>query len=130
MSVFVLGSMISFASNDEKENKSEKLNIEIENSVTTESQDFFNHTFNYEIIAQIFVCGSSSTSINWLETASAPNHTGCVGATQLAAITSRYETLYALCTQTRVMSNYCSKPEFDSSLGIIPLIIRTISNEK
>lgn len=96
MSVFALGSMISFANNGEKEIKSEKLNAEIENSVTTESQEFFNHTSNYEIIAQIFVCGSNGTGTNWFETASGPNGTGCVDATQLAAIISTYETLYGI----------------------------------
>lgn len=97
MSVFVLGSMTSFTGNGEKDFTLEKLNvITVENTSTADSQEFFNHTAYYTIVARIFVCGSGYIGTDWFETASGPNGTGCVDTTQLAAIIALYESLYAI----------------------------------
>src|SRR5690606_32358191 len=70
--------------------------ITVEKALTLESQEFFNHTSNYRIIARIFICGPGNTGTDYFETATGPNGTGCVDATQLASIITLYENMYAI----------------------------------
>lgn len=93
MSVFVLGSMTSFADNGEKNFTLEKLNvITVKNTSTADSQEFFNHTAYYTIVARIFVCGSGNIGTDWFETVIP--QTNCLDTTQLATAITTYEYLY------------------------------------
>lgn len=95
--VLALGSLVSFAGNGQKEISLQKFNdVKVENALTSESQEFFNHTANYHIVARIFVCGPGNIGTDWFETATGPNGTGCVDATQLASIITLYENLYGI----------------------------------
>jgi len=96
MSMFALGTITAFAGNGEREIALEKFNdLTVENQ-SNDSKDFFNHTANYVLSARIFICGPGNVGTDYFVTATGPNGTGCVDATQLASLITLYENMYAI----------------------------------
>lgn len=97
MSLFTLSSMLCFAGNGQKEVALENFNVvTVENTQTTELQEFFNHQSNYDLIAEIFVCGPGGTGTSFFITITPAMGTGCVDATQLATMIALYESIAAI----------------------------------
>ena len=96
ISVCALGSMVSFAGNGnkDKEVKLEKTTTQnVENLCAENSQEFFNHTANYAIVAHVYSCPAEGgvNTIDYFETLSGANGTGCVDDAQLASMIALYE---------------------------------------
>ena len=99
MSVFALGSMVSFASNGQKELVLENFNALTSGKhlIATESQEFSaSSTATYEIVVWITICETfedgSIGEINYgMPTG---NTTPCFDAVQLASLKAMYESMY------------------------------------
>ncbi len=93
LSVFTLGSMVSFAGNGEKDFALENFSaLTAEKVLTKESQEFFNHTAYYDLTARV-VTGTPTNSIIQLIPIT---ETNCIDATQLASLITAYESVYAI----------------------------------